>query len=226
MHKRTWSPIVGDANRGLDTNGTVRSVMLHVDPAERRRIARDSTRVGGPKRRGLVNWHAIEREYRTRGVVNEIARRHGVSPQMVRRKAAQRQWFRDETGTPKRADDARTCARTEEGGVLSLGFAGETQDNLGTTKRRALRRNWVAIRDEYVTSSETLKEIARRHGVPYETLQKHATDRDANGGRTWAEWRESFRADISREHNEMSRISESLLRLRRTGSMSFSCPKY
>lgn len=60
--------------------------------------------------------------------------------------------------------------------------------------------NWTGERDLYVTSapgSESFSIVAKRLGVTKSAVEKHASDRESNGGRTWGEWREEFRDTIS-----------------------------
>jgi len=63
--------------------------------------------------------------------------------------------------------------------------------------------NWSGERDLYVTGTESYADIARRLGVGKNVVTKHATDKESNGGRTWTEWREEFRAELSGELTEI-----------------------
>lgn len=68
------------------------------------------------------------------------------------------------------------------------------------------RIDWVGERDLYVTGgtgSESFSIIAKRLGVTKSAVEKHASDREANGGRTWGEWREEFRAELSGKRVEL-----------------------
>lgn len=63
--------------------------------------------------------------------------------------------------------------------------------------------NWSAERDLYVTGKESLADVAKRLGVSRNAVMGHATDKEANAGRTWTEWREEFRAEISGKSTEI-----------------------
>lgn len=66
--------------------------------------------------------------------------------------------------------------------------------------------DWTAERDLYVTGdpgSESFSAVGRRLGVSKSAVEKHASDREANGGRTWGEWREEFRAATSGKRLEI-----------------------
>jgi transposase-like protein len=67
----------------------------------------------------------------------------------------------------------------------------------------AERINWSAERDEYVTGTESYADVARRLGVSKQAVDKHACDKEANGGRTWSEWREEFRESLSGDKTEI-----------------------
>jgi hypothetical protein len=69
----------------------------------------------------------------------------------------------------------------------------------------AERIDWSGERDLYVTGNESFSQMARRLGVTKSAVEKHASDREANGGRTWGEWREEFRAEISGKTTEISK---------------------
>jgi transposase-like protein len=71
--------------------------------------------------------------------------------------------------------------------------------------KAAGRINWAGARDEYVTGDESIAQLARRYGVTTSAAQKHSSDREANGGRTWSEWREEFRADVSGKRTEIAK---------------------
>lgn len=64
-------------------------------------------------------------------------------------------------------------------------------------------------RDEYVTGEETLLQLAQRVGVRYKTLERHASNRRGNGGKTWGEMRSEFLDEVSRETQERSATSVS-----------------
>lgn len=63
--------------------------------------------------------------------------------------------------------------------------------------------NWTGERELYVTGTESYADVARRLGVSKQAVDKHACDKEANGGRTWSEWREEFRAEVSGKQNEI-----------------------
>jgi hypothetical protein len=63
--------------------------------------------------------------------------------------------------------------------------------------------DWAAARDEYVTGDKSYAMIAADLGVTLNAVKKHALDRDQNGGRTWAEWREEFQAEVSGQKTEV-----------------------
>lgn len=66
--------------------------------------------------------------------------------------------------------------------------------------------DWAGARDEYVTDGKlSYTEIGKRLGVSKSAVEKHALSRETNGGRTWAEWREEFLADISGQKTEVVR---------------------
>jgi predicted transcriptional regulator len=67
------------------------------------------------------------------------------------------------------------------------------------------RINWSGERDLYVTGNESFSQVAKRLGVTKSAVEKHASNREANGGRTWGEWREEFRAEISGKTTEISK---------------------
>ncbi len=67
----------------------------------------------------------------------------------------------------------------------------------------AERINWSGERDLYVTGGESFSQVAKRLGVTKSAVEKHASNREANGGRTWGEWREEFRAEISGQQTEI-----------------------
>lgn len=65
------------------------------------------------------------------------------------------------------------------------------------------KTDWSGERDVYVTGTESLADIAKRLGVSKTAVEKHACNREVNGGRTWGEWREEFRSEISGEKTEI-----------------------
>lgn len=62
---------------------------------------------------------------------------------------------------------------------------------------------WAGARDEYVTGDKSLAQIAADLGVGVNAVKKHACDAEQNGGRTWAEWREEFHAEVSGQKTEV-----------------------
>lgn len=68
---------------------------------------------------------------------------------------------------------------------------------------RPSKIDWSSERDLYVTGSESFTQVAKRLGVTKSAVEKHASNREANGGRTWGEWREEFRADVSGKRTEI-----------------------
>jgi len=64
---------------------------------------------------------------------------------------------------------------------------------------RRSRLDWTSVRDDYVIGEKSLAEIAKAFGVSVRAVEKHAANRDANGGRTWSEWRAEFRTSVSAE---------------------------
>jgi hypothetical protein len=67
---------------------------------------------------------------------------------------------------------------------------------------------WAAMRDEYVTGNESYSELAARYGTTKSAVEKHALDREANGGRTWGEWRAEFLDGVNRETQD--RVADTL----------------
>ncbi|MFQ5985299.1 MAG: hypothetical protein ACE5LL_07275 [Alphaproteobacteria bacterium] len=66
--------------------------------------------MGAGKAKTAVDWAAVEREYRTGAApVKEIARRHGVSPSALYRRARKENWQR-EAGARKAGKKARSGA--------------------------------------------------------------------------------------------------------------------
>ncbi len=62
--------------------------------------------------------------------------------------------------------------------------------------------NWDAERDHYVTGNESLSDLAESLSVTKSAVEKHASDRGANGGRTWGEMRVDFRRARLRRNRE------------------------
>lgn len=66
--------------------------------------------------------------------------------------------------------------------------------------------NWAGARDSYVTREqgyESFSKVAKTLGVTTSAVEKHASDREQNGGRTWGEWREEFDAELSGQKTEI-----------------------
>lgn len=64
--------------------------------------------------------------------------------------------------------------------------------------------DWAGARDEYVTDGKlSYADIAKKLGVTKTAVERHSLNRDANGGRTWAEWRAEFLDDVSGQKNEI-----------------------
>lgn len=63
--------------------------------------------------------------------------------------------------------------------------------------------DWTGERDLYVTGDESVVAVAKRLGVARNTVTSHANDIEQNGGRTWAQWREEFRAEVSGRTTEI-----------------------
>jgi hypothetical protein len=53
--------------------------------------------------------------------------------------------------------------------------------------------DWAAARTEYVTGKESFSSLGTRYGVTKKAVEKHASDRGANGGVTWGELRSQHR---------------------------------
>lgn len=53
--------------------------------------------------------------------------------------------------------------------------------------------DWNAVREQYVTGTESYADIARRLTISPTAVEKHALNRRANGGQTWGELRTAFR---------------------------------
>jgi hypothetical protein len=64
--------------------------------------------------------------------------------------------------------------------------------------------NWEAERDAYVAGSESFAQVAKRLGVSKRGVERHALNRSVNGGQTWGELRETFRAGVSERAAEVA----------------------
>ena len=62
------------------------------------------------KARRTIDWRAVEADYRAGLAVRVIARRHGVNPSSVYRRAGGYQWRRNEAATPSRPAGRRAQA--------------------------------------------------------------------------------------------------------------------
>lgn len=69
---------------------------------------------------------------------------------------------------------------------------------------------WASMRDEYVTGNESYAEIAARYGVGKTAVERHALNREANDGRTWAEMRETFHDEVNRRTADQTATSVAL----------------
>jgi len=59
------------------------------------------------------------------------------------------------------------------------------------------RRDWSALRDEYVIGTESVRELAERVGIPFRTIRAHAQRPGQGQGKTWADLRADHRAKTS-----------------------------
>lgn len=72
------------------------------------------------------------------------------------------------------------------------------------------------MRDEYVTGNESYGELAKRYGTTKKTVDFHASNRDANGGHTWAQLRAQFLEDVSEKAQKQTgdSLAQTLARVR------------
>jgi len=68
-----------------------------------------------------------------------------------------------------------------------------------TDKPTPSRINWTELREQYVTGSETLQEIANRVGVSPRTVREHAAARNAGktNPKTWTQLRNEYRENVA-----------------------------
>jgi len=63
----------------------------------------------------------------------------------------------------------------------------------------AARTNWTAVREEYVTGSESVAQIAARHSLSCRTVENRALER-ASDVKTWGRQRRDFRESVARRY--------------------------
>ncbi len=74
------------------------------------------------KARRTIDWRAVEADYRAGLAVRVIARRHGVNPSTVHRRARRYEWRRNEAATPSRPAERRAQAAPPPLGLPSPTF--------------------------------------------------------------------------------------------------------
>ncbi len=73
----------------------------------------------------------------------------------------------------------------------------------GARREKPDKINWVGVREEYVTGTESFADIGRRIGVRKNTVEIHGrADDGSNEGQSWVDRRSDFQRDVSRRFRE------------------------